>query len=462
MKIFKYIGVCTAGLLALASCSPEDYSGPDQNGIPSVAAYADNFTINVDQSTNTANFAFKAADGVTPVWKIDGAYSSTFSSSKFYRKAGDYSAICRVMNANGISADSVIKTFHVNKTQMNGFGGFVEDSEYNLFKDATYGTPTFWYAPGWTQIADPAYTANKGSYTVTLPKATTDQWQAQTFIPTNVSLQGGKHYDFSCILTSTTDHPHVTVKIGSVSQPDFVLYYNNAVKLEAGEPLCVYFSDVEAPNDVAGDLELIFDFGGNAENTDITAESFVIKDHDNDDGTVVPAPDQAAFVYASDDNLWWAVDKAGSATFGGYYAPGWSQIDNAVITHDGSSYTIALPSATYERWQAQASLTVPDGIEISADEEYDFCAEFSSNNALGGVTCKVQQPGSDDEANGNFLESTDGNSISVPAGGTYKYQVVKKKFSKSFTGLKIVFDFGGNPANTTVTVNKITLQKHKE
>ena len=66
MKIFKYIGVCTAGLLALASCSPEDYSGPDQNGIPSVAAYADNFTINVDQSTNTANFAFKAADGVTP------------------------------------------------------------------------------------------------------------------------------------------------------------------------------------------------------------------------------------------------------------------------------------------------------------------------------------------------------------------------------------------------------------
>ena len=35
--------------------------------------------------------------------------------------------------------------------------------------------------------------------------------------------------------------------------------------------------------------EIVFDFGGNAADDEIMIESLVLKDHANDDGTVVPS-----------------------------------------------------------------------------------------------------------------------------------------------------------------------------
>lgn len=110
-------------------------------------------------------------------------------------------------NANGFSDGSVVKTFVVEKTKMTGFGGFVEDSNYNLFKglelpnnpgnnDNPAHNPAFWYAPGWNMIDAPRCVLSKGAYTITLPEATTDQWQAQMAINTGLSISASKHYDF--------------------------------------------------------------------------------------------------------------------------------------------------------------------------------------------------------------------------------------------------------------------------
>lgn len=41
-------------------------------------------------------------------------------------------------NRNGISKESVRKLFSIEKTKMNGFAGFVEDSEFNLFKKIAF------------------------------------------------------------------------------------------------------------------------------------------------------------------------------------------------------------------------------------------------------------------------------------------------------------------------------------
>lgn len=82
---------------------------------------------------------------------------------------------------------------------MNGFGGFVEDSEFNMFKglalpnnpgnnDDPSHNPAFWYAPGWNMIAAPNCSLQKGCYTVKLPQATTDRWQAQMALLNWVSL----------------------------------------------------------------------------------------------------------------------------------------------------------------------------------------------------------------------------------------------------------------------------------
>ena len=66
----------------LSACSAEEFSGANGE-LPNVADFADNFKIDVDQETNTANFSFGGAEGVSPVWVIDGAYSSAFNLSKY-------------------------------------------------------------------------------------------------------------------------------------------------------------------------------------------------------------------------------------------------------------------------------------------------------------------------------------------------------------------------------------------
>lgn len=72
------------GGLMLSACSAEEFSGTNGE-LPNVADFADNFKIDVDQKTNTANFSFDGKAGITPIWVIDGAYSSAFNLSKYYR-----------------------------------------------------------------------------------------------------------------------------------------------------------------------------------------------------------------------------------------------------------------------------------------------------------------------------------------------------------------------------------------
>lgn len=83
------------GGLMLGACSAEEFSGANGE-LPDIVDYADKFNIAVDQETNTAKFSFDGTSGVTPVWVIDGAYSSEFNLSKYYRKKGTYDVECFV------------------------------------------------------------------------------------------------------------------------------------------------------------------------------------------------------------------------------------------------------------------------------------------------------------------------------------------------------------------------------
>ena len=81
-----------------------------------------------------------------------------------------------------------------------------------MWTKATIAAPTFYYAPGWSAIADPAYTLENGTYNVKLSEATDDTWQAQMAMATNISTEATKNYDFSVILTASVAHSNVTVK----------------------------------------------------------------------------------------------------------------------------------------------------------------------------------------------------------------------------------------------------------
>ena len=264
-KIYKQISgalLMLTLILNITACSPESFTSPNEAGIPVVSDYEDCIRIDVNQETNYVTFSFQGQKGVMPIWIIDGKnYSSSFNMTKYYRKAGDYSVEVKIANSNGVSDRAITRNFHIDKTIMTGFGGFDPESNFNIWRTATISEPTFWYAPGWSQIADPAYSLVNGTYTVTLPEATSETWQAQMPIKTNIATDAGKNYDFSVILTSTIDHPNVTVKLVDATE-DKIYYFEGKTPLVANEPVCFWKSNM--PGLDIANLNLVFDFGGNA------------------------------------------------------------------------------------------------------------------------------------------------------------------------------------------------------
>lgn len=330
------------------------------------------------------------------------------------------------------------------------FDGFDPDSEFNMFKGCTF-TNSFYYAPGWGQIADPTITADGNSYTVSLPTATNETWQAQVMFHTDMTTAATSNYDFSCKLMSTTDHNNVTVKLTKEGDDD-TYYFEETIKLKAYEEYVFYKSDM--PGIDMDAVKIVFDFGGNAENTEVTISDIVLKDHANDDGTVVPSEDEdkTVYTYDSENNLWKVnVDDTDAYTTSFYYAPGWTQIADPGFSKDGGNYTITLPVATTDQWQAQVKILT--NIAAEAETPYDFSCTMMSDKELKGATVKLTDSSSDD--NYMVLERVD----LAP----YEEYVVKVPASVMLEGaadaLSLIFDFGGCQDNTEVTVNNIVLQK---
>lgn len=330
------------------------------------------------------------------------------------------------------------------------FDGFDPDSEFNMFKGCTF-TNSFYYAPGWGQIADPTITADGNSYTVSLPTATNETWQAQVMFHTDMTTAATSNYDFSCKLMSTTDHNNVTVKLTKESD-DNTYFFAETVKLKAYEEYVFYKSDM--PGIDMDAVKIVFDFGGNAENTEVTISDIVLKDHANDDGTVVPSEDEdkTVYTYDSENNLWKVnVDDTDAYTTSFYYAPDWTQIADPGFSKDGGNYTITLPVATTDQWQAQVKILT--NIAAEAETPYDFSCTMMSDKELKGATVKLTDSSSDD--NYMVLERVD----LAP----YEEYVVKVPASVMLEGaadaLSLIFDFGGCQDNTEVTVNNIVLQK---
>lgn len=460
----KIFVTCLAAL-ALAACSPEEYSGADPNGLPQVGDYADAFKVTVDQNTNQAHFDFdQSVKGVTPVWIINGSrYSSAYKDSAYYRKAGDYTVECKVKNRNGISDGSLTQTFHVNKTKMNGFGGFVVDSDFNLWRseDASAHKPSmFYYAPGWSQIANPSYSMDGYDYEgISLPTATTEQWQGQMHLPSNISLSADKNYDFSVILTSNTDHNGVTIKVTDAADDDNFLFMEKTT-LKAGEPVCFWKSNEKGIN--ASQIKIVFDFGGNADNTTINVESIVLKDHANDDGTKLPevVEDPTVYTYNSPNNIWKQIDDnfdESMMTF--FYVNGDSWATNpdpiGFKALGGGKYQVTLPDESSLQWQAQVIFhteTLGKLLPVVAGENYDMRIKVHSTTDIPQMTFKVVSVDNDK------VFFTDGRH-DIAADTDTEIKVPAKALTADASSVNVVLDFGGAPAGTVVTISDITIQK---
>ena len=338
------------------------------------------------------------------------------------------------------------------------FNGFNYNHEANLWKPVdTEGAHSysFFYAPGWTQIADPEVSCAGGKYTFSLPSATSEQWQAQCFIipTTDLPLSAATNYDFSCILNSSTDIKKVTLKLTDTTNDGNFLFTEN-VNLTAFEDYVFYLSDL--PGIDAAAVKMVFDFGGNPDNTEVSVSNIVLKDHAIDDGTVLPSvpEDPVAgpeeYKYDSEANLWKAADAAHSYSF--FYAPSWSQIPNPEVENNGNEYLLKLPSATFAQWQAQFFIIPDNPVALESSKSYDFSVVLNSTTDIRAVTLKLTDVSSDD----NFLFTEN---VNLTAFEDYIFDLSDLPGIDA-AAVKMVFDFGGNPDNTEVTIKRIVLKDH--
>jgi len=139
----------------------------------------------------------------------------------------------------------------------------VIDSRENFWKNATK-TVSYYYAPSWNKIADPAVTVKNDTYTIPLNAATSAQWQAQTFFTTNIPTDSHKRYDFCLTLKASKAISNATVKLYQDGD-DKLYYFEDRINLTAGKEYL--FRKTEMNGIDMTKVSLVLDFGGNAAST---------------------------------------------------------------------------------------------------------------------------------------------------------------------------------------------------
>ena len=338
------------------------------------------------------------------------------------------------------------------------FAGFDANSDYNMWKGIT-PSMEFWYAPGWTQIDDPGFVDAGNDYTIELPQATTDQWQAQVKFHTDLTTSASSNYDFSAIFNSDKDLNGATVKL-VLDGDDGVFYFTDRIDLKAGEDYIFWKSNM--PGIDMSKVMLVLDFGGCQENTVVNVSNIVLKDHANDDGTVLPEvdpviPDEPVmdWDYDSSANLWKNVDNGTLFdAFGYWFADNsWTALPTQPeATHQDDLYEITLPEGMGgSQWQGQFHIDTK--LTASAEKTYNFCLVMEADQDCPGVTFKLT-----DEGDTNyFIEER--NDLKADEAFILKREGVTLKENKDANAIRLFFDFGGSPAGTHVKISKIYFEE---
>ena len=335
--------------------------------------------------------------------------------------------------------------------------GYDPNSQYNMWKGIT-PVMEFWYAPGWNQIADPGFKDAGNNYTITLPEATTDQWQAQVKMHTDLTTSAANNYDFSAVFNSDKDLNGATVKL-VLDGDDGVFYFTDRIDLKANEDYIFWKSDM--PGIDMAKVMLVLDFGGCQAGTTVNVCNIVLKNHADDDGTVPPSdnpdkPDTPVmdWDYDSASNLWKAVDDGSMFNeFGYYFADGgWNPIAYSPATHKGDTYEITLPEGLGgSQWQGQFHIDTK--LTASASKKYNFYLVMETDNTCPKVTMKLTDGGDD---NYFFVEQND---ITADEPFILKKEGLSLKDGKDAEVLRLFFDFGGSPAGTHVKISKIYFEE---
>ena len=343
------------------------------------------------------------------------------------------------------------------------FAGFDANSDYNMWKGIT-PSMEFWYAPGWTQIADPGFVDAGNDYTIDLPQATTDQWQAQVKFHTDLTTSASSNYDFSAIFNSDKDLNGATVKL-VLDGDDGVFYFTDRINLKAGEDYIFWKSDM--PGIDMNKVMLVLDFGGCQENTVVNVSNIVLKDHANDDGTVLPEekPDTPDVPVKDWDvnasaNLWLPVETGQSfISVTPWFADnGWGQIADPSWKHENGEWSLSIPDGMGgSQWQGQFPINTT--LKASKNKKYNFYCVIEADADCPGVTIKLTETDDPDgtKHDGNFFFA-DRHEVKADVPFIYKAKGVSLSQNDAHA-LSLFFDFGGTPAGTNIKISNIYFEE---
>ena len=149
--------------------------------------------------------------------------------------------------------------------------------EGNMWLNCNVLEMTYYYAPGWAQIANPGFEElGTNHYKITLPEATTDQWQAQVAFKTDMTTSADKSYDFYLEMTSTMNHPGVTIKL-VLDGDDNTFYFADRHELVEYETFVYKVPNM--PGIDMSKINLFFDFGGCAAGTEVEIKNILLQEH---------------------------------------------------------------------------------------------------------------------------------------------------------------------------------------
>ena len=464
-NIFKHFCIAVLTLAAFAACAPEEIVHPTEAGIAKASSVEP--VIDVDQETNLVTFSIPAGTkAVIPVWQFQdkngewSIYSTRDGLQKTYASAGDYAVRMYLMNASGVSADYVEKTFHINNTIMNFdkfvtfmAGGLSDSSKEWRLDNSKPGhmgcgpsgtTGTEW----WSAQAD-----EKKAFGVYDSRMTFGSDRSYTFDPGDA---GTVYVNWGVTKSQYTPYWDGT-------ETD----YNAPAELQArsfefevdGDDLYIVFPAGTLwpylPNDdfidnprlkvesmTAKAMELISDNGGIAWHFSLTS------------GAAEKVFD--GYKYRADSNFWKPIDDNSDFTITSmYYAHGggWEGYPDGSMTYtqEGAKWTVNLPFESDQQWQAQFHIQ-PTSLPLTSAMNYDFSCIINSSTSFNGVTIKL----TDNTDDGNFLFAE---TVEVKAFEDYVFYLTDLAGIDA-ANTKLVFDFGGCREGTEMVIRNIVLKDH--
>ena len=475
-KIFKYIGSALACVLAMTACSPEEFTGADQNGLPTVDGRQ--VSVTTDQETNTAVFTVSGDfKGCYPVWYLDGKiYSFLATGSYSSMEQGTHELEVKVMNRNGISQASAKGSFTFNETKVDFTPYFsklcnkewrIDYAEVGHMGCGPSGTDgSEWWKAAVNDKAD------WGVYDDRVSFAHSDSDPATGGTYSYNPGEGGTVYVntgcsvFSEFNTNDGNDFMATVSAQTASYTLVPGTFNDEACLYiqfAPQTLLPYIPNDATYNNPYDRIEaltntrmvLVCDEGSIAWRLVFTSRE--------DTGLPEPGDEPSATMdwnYDAASNLWKGVDAGDLfVSVTPWFAnDGWGQIDNPEWKQDGDTWQITMPEGLgTQQWQGQFPINTT--LTASMNKRYNFYCVVESDNDIPGLTIKLTETDDPDgtKHDNNFFFA-DRHEVTADKAFIYKAENVSLPVGDAHA-LSLFFDFGGTPAGTVVKVSKIYFEE---